>query len=157
MHGGQHLNFAALQQEFATERELCWHLCMTLGLAKQHGRLAKALAETGIDEKQQPLEYRAQAQVFCPLKHTHLPSASLLGLICFDHPILFTLMVWWLLQAMLAAGQAARASLCLKVLLDGSLDQQKPDILVLLFLVKSGFSTGTVASLQGALGHARSA
>ena len=130
---------------------------MTLGLAKQHGRLAKALAETGIDEKQQPLEYRAQAQVFCPLKHTHLPSASLLGLICFDHPILFTLMVWWLLQAMLAAGQAARASLCLKVLLEGSLDQQKPDILVLLFLVKSGFTTGTVASLQGALGHARSA
>ncbi|KAA6422731.1 MAG: hypothetical protein FRX49_07266 [Trebouxia sp. A1-2] len=107
--------------EFATERELCWHLCMTLGLAKQHERLAKALAETGINEKQQPLEYRAQA------------------------------------QAMLAAGQAARASLCLKVLLEGSLDQQKPDILVLLFLVKSGFTTGTVASLQGALGHARQA
>ena len=63
----------------------------------------------------------------------------------------------WLLQAMLAAGQAARASLCLKVLLEGSLDQQKPDILVLLFLVKSGFTTGTVASLQVALGHARSA
>ncbi len=57
---------------------------------------------------------------------------------------------------MLAAGQAARASLCLKVLLEGSLDQQMPDILVLMFLVKSGFTTGTVASLQGALGHARS-
>ncbi|DBB12255.1 hypothetical protein WJX82_010413 [Trebouxia sp. C0006] len=108
-------------KEFATERELCWHLCMTLGLAKQNERLAKALAETGINEKQQPLEYRAQA------------------------------------QAMLAAGQAARASLCLKVLLEGSLDQQKPDILVLLFLVKSGFTTGTVASLQVALGHARQA
>ena len=37
---------------------------MTLGLAKQHERLAKALAETGINEKQQPLEYRAQAHVF---------------------------------------------------------------------------------------------
>lgn len=61
----------------------------------------------------------------------------------------------WHLQAMLAAGQAARASLCLKVLLEGSLDQQKPDILVLLFLVKSGFTTGTIASLQAALGHAR--
>ena len=58
---------------------------------------------------------------------------------------------------MLAAGQAAKASLCLKVLLEGSLGQQKADILVLLFLVKSGFTTGTVASLQGALGHARSA
>lgn len=41
---------------------------MTLGLAKQHERLAKALAETGINEKQQPLEYRAQAQV---LVHLH--------------------------------------------------------------------------------------
>jgi len=60
----QNLNFAVVRQEFATERELCWHLCMTLGLAKQHERLAKALAETGINEKQQPLEYRAQAQVF---------------------------------------------------------------------------------------------
>ncbi len=36
---------------------------MTLGLAKQHERLAKALAETGVNEKQQALEYRAQAQV----------------------------------------------------------------------------------------------
>ncbi len=45
---------------------------MTLGLAKQHERLAKALAETGINEKQQPLEYRAQAQVFVILyKLTH--------------------------------------------------------------------------------------
>ncbi len=45
---------------------------MTLGLAKQHERLAKALAETGINEKQQPLEYRAQAQVFVVLyKLTH--------------------------------------------------------------------------------------
>lgn len=45
---------------------------MTLGLAKQNERLAKALAETGINEKQQPLEYRAQAQVLIILrKLTH--------------------------------------------------------------------------------------
>ncbi len=63
---------AVVLQDFATERELCWHLCMTLGLAKQHERLAKALAETGINEKQQPLEYRAQAQViFVSYKLTH--------------------------------------------------------------------------------------
>lgn len=55
-------------QEFASERELCWHLCITLGLARQHERLAEALAQTGISEKSQPSEYRAQAQValvFC--------------------------------------------------------------------------------------------
>lgn len=50
-------------QEFASERELCWHLCITLGLARQHERLAEALAQTGINEKSQPSEYRAQAQV----------------------------------------------------------------------------------------------
>ena len=49
-------------QEFASERELCWHLCVTLGLAKQYERLAQALAQTGINEQDQPSEYRAQAQ-----------------------------------------------------------------------------------------------
>lgn len=53
-------------QEFATERELCWHLCITLGLAKQHARLAQALSQAGIDEKNQPSEYRAKAQVASP-------------------------------------------------------------------------------------------
>ena len=61
------------------------------------------------------------------------------------------------LQALLAAGEPARASLCLKVLLESSLEQHKADTLVLLFLVKSGFKTGTTASLKGALGYARSA
>lgn len=56
-----HTHFAP--QEFATERELCWHLCITLGLAKQHERLAHALSQTGINEKNQPSEYRAKAQV----------------------------------------------------------------------------------------------
>lgn len=36
---------------------------MAMGLAKQHERLAQALAQTGINEKQHPSEYRAQAQV----------------------------------------------------------------------------------------------
>ena len=51
------------RQEFATERELCWHLCIAMGLTRQHERLAQALAQTGIDEKNQPSEYRGQAQV----------------------------------------------------------------------------------------------
>ncbi len=59
------------------------------------------------------------------------------------------------MQALLAAEEPARASLCLKVLLESSLEKHKQDILVLLFLVKSGFKTGTIASLQGALDHAR--
>ena len=57
-------------QEFGTERELCWHLCMAMGLAKQHERLAQALAQTGINEKQHPSEYRAQAQVHTPVTST---------------------------------------------------------------------------------------
>ena len=63
-------------QEFATERELCWHLCMTMGLAKQHERLAQALAQTGINEKQHPSEYRAQAQVHSPITSTLCMSAT---------------------------------------------------------------------------------
>lgn len=62
-----HQGYGTLQ-EFASEHELCWHLCITLGLARQHERLAEALAQTGINEKSQPSEYRAQAQVnpvFC--------------------------------------------------------------------------------------------
>ncbi|KAL3145534.1 hypothetical protein ABBQ32_003359 [Trebouxia sp. C0010 RCD-2024] len=108
-------------EEFATERELCWHLCITLGLAKQHERLAHALSQTGINEKNQPSEYRAKA------------------------------------QALLAAGQPAKASLCLRVLLESSLEAHKQDALVLLFLVKAGFQTGSISSLQTALTHARQA
>ena len=54
----------ACMQECATERELCWHLCMTMGLAKQYERLAQALGQTCINEKSHPLECRAQAEVW---------------------------------------------------------------------------------------------
>ena len=60
-------------------------------------------------------------------------------------------------QALLAAGEPAKASLCLRVLLENSLEAHKQDVLVLLFLVKAGFQIGTISSLQGALVHARSA
>ena len=60
-------------------------------------------------------------------------------------------------QAFLAAGEPTKASLCLRVLLESSLEGHKQDILVLLFLVKAGFQTGSVSSLQTALKHARSA
>ena len=36
---------------------------MTLGLAKQHERLARALIQSGIDPTRHPKEWRAQAQV----------------------------------------------------------------------------------------------
>lgn len=58
-------------------------------------------------------------------------------------------------QALLAAGQPTKASLCLRVLLESSLEVHKQDVLVLLFLVKAGVQTGSVASLQSALRHAR--
>ena len=60
-------------------------------------------------------------------------------------------------QALLAAGQPAKASLCLRVLLESSLESHKQDVLVLLFLVKAGVQTGSIPSLQTALTHARSA
>lgn len=60
-------------------------------------------------------------------------------------------------QALLAAGQPTKASLCLRVLLESSLEAHKQDVLVLLFLVKAGVQTGSVPSLQSALIHARSA
>ena len=59
-------------------------------------------------------------------------------------------------QALLAAGQSAKASLCLRVLLESSLEAHRQDVLVLLFLVKAGFQTGSIPSLQTALTHARS-
>ena len=49
---------------------------MTMGLAKQHERLALALAQTGINEKQHPSEYRAQAQVHSPITSTLCMSAT---------------------------------------------------------------------------------
>lgn len=58
-------------QEFASERELCWHLCITMGLAGQHERLAQALGQTGIDPAKQPKEWRAQAQVSIMILHVH--------------------------------------------------------------------------------------
>ena len=60
-------------------------------------------------------------------------------------------------QALLAAGQPTQASLCLRVLLESSLESHKQDVLVLLFLVKAGLQTGSIPSLQSALIHARSA
>lgn len=58
-------------------------------------------------------------------------------------------------QALLAAGQPAKASLALKVLLESSLAAHKQDVLVLLFLVKAGLETGTAPALLGAADHAR--
>ena len=60
-------------------------------------------------------------------------------------------------QALLSAGEPTKASLCLRVLLESSLEAHKQDVLVLLFLVKAGCQIGTLSSLQGALIHARSA
>ena len=60
------------------------------------------------------------------------------------------------LQALLVSGQPAKASLCLRVLLESSMETHKQDVLVLLFLVKAGVQAGTISSLQAALGHARS-
>ena len=59
-------------------------------------------------------------------------------------------------QALLAAGQSAKASVCLRVLLESSLEAHQQDVLVLLFLVKAGFQSGSIFSLQTALTHARS-
>ena len=55
----------------------------------------------------------------------------------------------------MVAGEPAKASLALRVLLEGSLDVHKQDVLVLLFLVKAGLQTGTVPALLVAADHAR--
>ena len=59
------------------------------------------------------------------------------------------------MQALLAAGQPTKASLCLRVLLESSLEAHKQDVLVLLFLAKAGVQIGSISSLQSALVHAR--
>lgn len=58
-------------------------------------------------------------------------------------------------QALLVAGQPAKASLSLKVLLESNLDLQKRDLLVLLFLAKAGLQAGTLSALLAAVDHAR--
>ena len=52
-----------LLQEFAAEKELCWDLCMALGLCRRHSALAQALAKATLSERHSPMEWRASAQV----------------------------------------------------------------------------------------------
>ena len=52
-----------LLQEFAAEKELCWDLCMALGLCRRHSALAQALAKATLSERHSPMEWQASAQV----------------------------------------------------------------------------------------------
>ena len=53
----------SLLQEFAAEKELCWDLCMALGLCRRHSALAQALATATLSERHSPMEWQAGAQV----------------------------------------------------------------------------------------------
>ena len=50
-------------QEFAAEKELCWDLCMALGLCRRHSALAQAPAKATLSERHSPMEWQASAEV----------------------------------------------------------------------------------------------
>ncbi|KAK9804267.1 hypothetical protein WJX72_004067 [[Myrmecia] bisecta] len=110
------LSSEASPQEFAANRALCWHLCLALGLGRQHRYLAHALSKASLSQRTHPLEWRTQA------------------------------------QALVAAGEAPRASLCLRALLE----EQSRDPVTLLLSVKASLQVGGDA-LKDAVQFARQA
>lgn len=124
LHSTCCLTLFAYFQEFASERELCWHLCMALGLADQHKRLAEALAQANINETQHPTECRAQTQVWCassPYKLVSPCRVPAIGLHSLAHACCSAVTS----ESLHPNRPCTCERLCLEVLLDNGLDSDK--------------------------------